>query len=76
MELGHEVRLMPLTYVKAYASDLEPFIADHEIAAWVHRHIHESRDYRVAGTRIVSNPYGYQIEERNPDFNPDFTLEV
>lgn len=60
----------------AYASDLEALVNDHRIAAWAHGHIHDSVDYMIGETRVVSNPYGYQIEERNPHFIPDFVLEV
>lgn len=49
----------------AFASDLESFINDHEIAAWVHGHIHDSVDYMIGNTRVVSNPYGYESDESN-----------
>ncbi len=64
------------TVAAAYASDLEALVNDHRIAAWVHGHIHDSVDYMIGETRVVSNPYGYQIERRNPHFTPDFMLDV
>jgi Icc-related predicted phosphoesterase len=43
----------------AYASNLEDLIFTYQPTLWIHGHIHESRDYRVGETRIVSNPRGY-----------------
>ncbi|MGK2742598.1 metallophosphoesterase [Tepidicaulis sp. LMO-SS28] len=60
----------------AYASDLDGFIRSHSVDAWAHGHIHESRDYRIGSTRIVSNPYGYESEEKNESFRDDFVLEI
>lgn len=60
----------------AFASNLEAFISDHEIAAWVHGHIHDSVDYMIGNTRVVSNPYGYEFIEPNRAFEPDFIIEV
>jgi Icc-related predicted phosphoesterase len=60
----------------AFASDLEAFVNDHEIAAWVHGHIHDSVDYMIGNTRVVSNPYGYEDDEPNRAFAPDFMIEV
>ena len=61
----------------AFASDLDSFINDHEIAMWVHGHTHESVDYKIGKTRVVSNPYGYKsLYELNPEFIPDFVIEV
>lgn len=73
----------------AYASDLSAVLeGPHAPALWVHGHVHESRDYRVGGTRVVSNPRGYvsvtpgtrgQPEQRrpeNPAFDPALVLEV
>ncbi|WP_342163950.1 metallophosphoesterase [Methylobacterium sp. SD21] len=65
----------------AYASDLSAVLeGPHAPTLWVHGHVHESRDYRVGGTRVLSNPRGYvevtpgtrgQPEQRKPE-NPDF----
>lgn len=60
----------------AFASDMEQFIQDHEIAAWVHGHIHDSVDYMIGQTRVVSNPYGYERFERNSKFDPEFVIEI
>ena len=60
----------------AFASDLEQFILDHKIDLWAHGHVHDSVDYMVGNTRIVSNPYGYERHEQNREFNPEFIVEV
>ena len=58
-----------------YASNLEGFIEQHNIALWVHGHTHNSSDYRIGGTRVVSNPRGY-VSELNPDFKPCLLIDV
>lgn len=42
---------------------------------WLHGHIHQTRDYVVGNTRIVSNPRGYAFDEQN-DFDPHLVLEI
>lgn len=46
----------------AYASDLSAMIEDGAPALWIHGHTHDSCDYSVGSTRIVSNPKGYGDE--------------
>jgi 3',5'-cyclic AMP phosphodiesterase CpdA len=41
---------------------------------WIHGHIHDSADYRVGATRVISNPHGYGRE--NAKFDPTFIIEV
>lgn len=60
----------------AYASNLDYFIEARKIDAWIHGHIHENRDYMIGQTRVVANPYGYRSDSSNPNFKPDFVLEV
>ncbi len=73
----------------AYASDLSAVLeGPHAPALWVHGHVHESKDYRVGGTRVLSNPRGYvtqgpavrgtkpTTEVENPTFNPCLVVEV
>lgn len=63
----------------AYASNLEHLMGG-KVALWVHGHTHHSNDYQVKGTRVVSNPRGYQLSEQmvpeNTEFNPAFLVEV
>ncbi|MGA0530772.1 metallophosphoesterase [Hansschlegelia sp. KR7-227] len=70
----------------SYASDLTEFIERWRPALWIHGHVHKNRDYRVADTRIVSNPRGYVItrgrgknatvEVENPAHQPDLAIDV
>lgn len=62
-------------YAPAYASDLEPLMADGAPVAWVHGHTHRSRDDVVGATRIISNPRGYP-DQRGTGFVPDLVVTV
>jgi Icc-related predicted phosphoesterase len=59
----------------AYASNLEPFIAECGALLWVHGHIHRRADFTVGGTRVIANPRGYPIEPHT-GFDPSFVVEV
>ena len=58
----------------AYASDLTEMVGMSDAALWLHGHTHQSCDYRVGDTRVVSNPHGYGTE--NGAYDPVLTLEV
>ncbi|QAU32999.1 metallophosphoesterase [Janthinobacterium sp. 17J80-10] len=69
----------------AFVSDLTPLMGRAEL--WIHGHVHNSFDYTVAGTRIVTNPRGYatnrlaaaspeQLTWENPEFDPQRVVEV
>lgn len=58
----------------AYASDLTEMIGTSGAALWLHGHTHQSCDYRVGDTRVVSNPHGYGTE--NGAYDPALVLEV
>jgi Icc-related predicted phosphoesterase len=69
----------------AFVSDLTPLMGKAEL--WIHGHVHDSFDYRVAGTRIVTNPRGYalnrklaespaQIRWENAAFDAGLVVEV
>ena len=60
----------------AYASDLSHLIEYHSPDLWIHGHIHESNEYTIGNTKIVSNPRGYKDYAVNPNFNPFFTVTV
>ena len=60
----------------AFASNLENLMDGGRAALWVHGHMHESFDYEVYGTRVVCNPRGYAPEALNPDFRPDWVIEI
>jgi len=58
-----------------YYSDLSDFILDRpKIKLWTHGHMHQSFDYTIGDCRVVCNPRGYNDE--NPNFNPNFVVEV
>ncbi len=65
----------------AYTSDLHPLISEGAPELWIYGHTHESRDFKVGSTRVVSNAKGYgpwRPNETwdNPDFNPNFIVEI
>ena len=43
-------------------------------ALWIHGHTHNSFDYTVNGTRIVSNPRGYPGEVTG--FRPGLVIDI
>jgi predicted phosphodiesterase len=61
----------------SFASDLE-YLMGEPVSLWVHGHVHNSNDYCINGTRVVSNPRGYQRNGpcENPEFNPELVVEV
>ena len=60
----------------AFASNLENLMDGDRSALWVHGHMHESYAYEIYGTRVVCNPRGYAPDALNPDFRPDWVMEV
>ena len=63
----------------SFASDLEHIMGE-PIFLWVHGHVHNCNDYEINGTRVVSNPRGYQYKNEpmpeNSEFKADFVIEV
>jgi predicted phosphodiesterase len=48
---------------------------------WVYGHTHESRDFRVGSTRVISNAKGYGPWRtgktwENPHFDPNYVIEI
>lgn len=60
----------------AYASDMTLLIEAWRAELWVHGHTHHAVDYRVAGTRILSNPRGYPIERASMGSDLMMVVEV
>lgn len=58
-----------------YASALDAFVEQSHVSLWVHGHIHHSSDYRLGGTRVLSNPRGY-ADHPNPRFDPGLVIAV
>lgn len=62
------------TLSAAYASDLSDLIEAGKPDVWIHGHVHDSFDYAVGDTRVISNPKGYGDE--NPAFDPRLILDI
>ena len=56
-----------------YASDLTALMG--KSALWIHGHVHDSVDYEVNGTRVISNPRGYKHKSNGGPQNPAFRIE-
>ncbi len=61
----------------AFVSDLSSLLGRADL--WIHGHVHDSFDYEVNGTRVVTNPRGYatnRLAAATPDLlaweNPAF----
>lgn len=59
-----------------FASNLDDFINERDINLWIHGHTHNSSDYMIGKTCVVSNQRGYPNEENNELFNANFIIEV
>ncbi|MCS3639430.1 metallophosphoesterase [Salinibacter ruber] len=58
----------------AFVARRGPLVETSGAALWVHGHVHASFDYRLGGTRVLSNPQGHGDE--NPGFRSDLVVEV
>lgn len=58
----------------AFVSDLSAVIGRYRPRLWIHGHTHACEDYRVGGTRVVSNPAGYVDETTG--FDAAFAIDV
>lgn len=69
----------------AFVSDLTPLFGRADL--WIHGHVHDSFDYEINGTRVVTNPRGYatnrlaaaspqELVWENPAFDPQRIAEV
>jgi Icc-related predicted phosphoesterase len=63
----------------SYASNLEHLMSE-TVCLWIHGHVHHCNDYVLHGTRVISNPRGYQASgepfPENNGFNPELVVEV
>lgn len=56
--------------ISAYTSRLDDDIITHGPDIWIHGHGHNSNDYILGNTRIISNPMGYNItNELNTEYD-------
>jgi predicted MPP superfamily phosphohydrolase len=61
----------------AYASHLDDLILSHpNIKYFSHGHTHESMNYFIGDCRVICNPRGYFPMEINPNFDPNFEIEL
>jgi hypothetical protein len=60
----------------AYVTNLDEFIAEHDIAVWCHGHTHDNVDFEIHGTRILCNPRGYYPNKLNEGFINGFVFEL
>jgi Icc-related predicted phosphoesterase len=61
----------------AYYEDMTQYmLSDNAPSHWLNGHIHNSTDYIVGNTRIISNPYGYHGHSVNNSFDPKLIFEV
>jgi len=60
----------------AYASPLDMLIETLEPDYWIHGHMHNTNDYNIGKTNILSNPRGYVPSELNPEFDPTWTIDL
>lgn len=60
----------------AYCTDLKYLFHEYDIAAWFHGHIHSVGDYRIAGSRILSNPRGYVGRKSVTEFDQNKIVEI
>lgn len=66
----------------AYVSDLRPLIEEIAPELWIYGHTHESRDFMVDSTRVVSNAKGYgpwlprETICDNASFDPTLIIEI
>lgn len=58
----------------AFASDLEPLLAESGVALWIHGHTHFNVDYQIGATRIYSNQRGYP-DQVLAGFDPHAVIE-
>lgn len=61
-----------------YCNNLDKFIMKHQPDLWIHGHVHNSNDYMVGTTRVISNPRGKLIsgEYENKSFNHSLSLDI
>lgn len=62
-------------HTPCYVSHI-PELVRSPVDLWIHGHIHESLDYTVDGTRVLTNPRGYKPPDENPVFDPNLVVEI
>lgn len=57
----------------AFVSDLSELLPKADL--WLHGHVHDSFDYRVAGCRVVANPRGYALNKNAVETAKELVFE-
>ncbi len=60
----------------AYCNDLKSLFHKYEISAWFHGHTHSIGDYRIEGSRILSNTRGYVGRRMVSDFDLNKIVDI
>lgn len=60
----------------AYCNDLKSLIHEYEIAVWIHGHVHNQADYRIADARILSNTRGYLGRRLAENFDINKVVDI
>lgn len=61
------------------AEDMERVILEHAPELYIHGHTHDSNDYKMGDTRVISNPKGAQYMDfngLNPTYNNELVIEI
>jgi len=53
----------------AYCNNLDLLFEKHDITAWFHGHIHSINDYKISGTRVLTNTRGYHGRREVEEFD-------
>lgn len=60
----------------AYCNDMKSFFYKHEISAWFHGHTHNISDYRIEGSRVLSNTRGYMGRKEVAAFDLNKVVDI
>lgn len=73
-------------YNPFYISDLTNVIEETKPTLWIHGHVHNSFDYKVGDTRVMTNPRGYPANQapnvfpnkgsENDKFDPNLVVDI
>jgi predicted phosphohydrolase len=59
-----------------FVSDLDEPIITNGPDIYVHGHVHNSFDYMLGNTRVITNPYGYKNRDENYEYNKELVIEI
>lgn len=59
-----------------YVSDLDDFILENPVNVIFHGHTHDSVNYKIGETDVISNPRGYSPYYLNPNFDLNMVYNV